>query len=168
MGRFSVHSFIHSFIHLFVPPPSGPEAWEPLGLRPSQPGLRPSQPGLAGWPRGGDGRTNVQKISPFYRTLSPIRAANLLPLMKTKIKVEQSRARESLTIWCLWATYYALESCVYLVMLKIDPFECQVNQFDPNFTHVSQNFTHSGPNWTNLSSRLTNLSLFNLLRPKFT
>ena len=66
------------------------------GLRPSQPGLRPSQPqasgmagwasgladwgsGLAGWPRGGngqtDGRTNEQKISPFFRTSSPIGSA---------------------------------------------------------------------------------------------
>ena len=69
------------------------------GMRPSQPHLKPSQPGLrpslqewlagpqawldGGWPRGGngrsdwwtDGRTNIWKISPFYRTSSPIRAA---------------------------------------------------------------------------------------------
>ena len=55
------------------------------GLRPSQPGLNPSQPGLRPSqlslkPEGGtngrtDGRTNKQKISPFYRTLSPIGAA---------------------------------------------------------------------------------------------
>ena len=54
--------------------------------------------GLAGWPRGGgrmygrrDGRTNVQKISPFYRTSSPIGAAALPPPMKTKEKVEQGK-----------------------------------------------------------------------------
>ena len=51
--------------------------------------------GLAGWPRGGngrtDGRTNGRKISPFYRTLSPIGAAALPPPMKTKEKVEQGK-----------------------------------------------------------------------------
>ena len=31
--------------------------------------------GLAGWPRGGNGRRDERKISPFYRTLSPIGAA---------------------------------------------------------------------------------------------
>ena len=36
-----------------------------------------------------DGRTEKQKISPFYRTLSPIGAAALPPPMKTKEKVEQ-------------------------------------------------------------------------------
>ena len=70
------------------------------GLRPNQPGLRPSQPGLAGWPGGGmygqtDGRTykqtDVRKISPFYRTLSPIRAAALPYPMKTKENVEQGK-----------------------------------------------------------------------------
>ena len=64
------------------------------GLRPSQPGLRPSQLSLK--PEGGtngrtDGRTNKQKISPFYRTLSPIGAAALPPPMKTKEKVEQGK-----------------------------------------------------------------------------
>merc|ERR1712015_331204 len=38
-----------------------------------------------------DGQTNVRKISPFYRTLSPIRAAALPPPMKTKGKVEQGK-----------------------------------------------------------------------------
>ena len=55
--------------------------------------------GLARWPRGGngrtdgwtDGRTNGRKISPFYRTLSPIGAAALPPPMKTKEKVEQGK-----------------------------------------------------------------------------
>ena len=49
---------------------------------------------LAGWPRGGggtDGQTNRWKISPFYRTLSPIGAAALPPPMKTKEKVEQGK-----------------------------------------------------------------------------
>ena len=52
--------------------------------------------GLAGWPRGGTDRqtnrqTDIQKISPFYRTLSPIGAAALPPPMKTKEKVEQGK-----------------------------------------------------------------------------
>ena len=38
-----------------------------------------------------DGRTNGRKISPFYRTSSPIGAAALPPPMKTKEKVEQGK-----------------------------------------------------------------------------
>ena len=38
-----------------------------------------------------DGRTDEWKISPFYRTSSPIGAAALLPPMKTKEKVEQGK-----------------------------------------------------------------------------
>ena len=38
-----------------------------------------------------DGWTNKRKISPFYRTLSPIRDAALPPPMKTKEKVEQGK-----------------------------------------------------------------------------
>ena len=38
-----------------------------------------------------DGRTYGQKISPFYRTSSPIGAAALPPPMKTKEKVEQGK-----------------------------------------------------------------------------
>ena len=51
------------------------------GLRPAWLGLRP------GWmaQRGEtDGRTDVRKISPFYRTLSLIGATVLLPPKKTK------------------------------------------------------------------------------------
>ena len=40
---------------------------------------------------GKGGRTNGQKISPFYRTSSPIGAAALPPPMKTKEKVEQGK-----------------------------------------------------------------------------
>ena len=39
--------------------------------------------GLAGWLRGGGDK---KKISPFYRTLSHIRATALLPSMKKKQK----------------------------------------------------------------------------------
>ena len=78
------------------------------GLRPREPGLRTRQPGL--WPRqlarrqassladwasglAGrlrghkrmDGQANIRKISPFYRTLSPIGAAALLPPWKPSI-----------------------------------------------------------------------------------
>ena len=37
------------------------------------------------------GRTNGRKISPFYRTSSPIGAAALPAPMKTKEKVEQGK-----------------------------------------------------------------------------
>ena len=38
-----------------------------------------------------DGRTDGRKISPFYRTSSPIGAAALPPPMKIKEKVEQGK-----------------------------------------------------------------------------
>ena len=38
-----------------------------------------------------DGRADVRKIFPFYRTSSPIGAAALPPPMKTKEKVEQGK-----------------------------------------------------------------------------
>ena len=84
------------------------------GLMPSQPGLRPSQPGLrlrqsarpkaqtasqaqSPGPEGGmDGQMYVHREnSPFHRTLSPIRAAALLPKRSRPIK--RNRAREPLT-----------------------------------------------------------------------
>ena len=71
MARFSVHLSVCPF--------------PPLGLRP-------------GWMAQGGGtygRTNKwtdgRKISPFYRTLSPIRAAALPSPVKTKEKVEQGK-----------------------------------------------------------------------------
>ena len=60
-----------------------------LGLRPGRLGRRPCRLGLRpGWmaQRGKqiDGQTNRRKIVTFYRPLSLIRAAALLPLKKTK------------------------------------------------------------------------------------
>ena len=43
---------------------------------------------MDGW---ADGQMNKRKISPFYRTLSPIGAAALPPPMKTKEKLEQGK-----------------------------------------------------------------------------
>ena len=71
-----------------------------LGLRPGWLGLRPGWLGLRpGWMAQRGGRTYVRtyertderKISPFYRTSSPIGAAALPPPMKTKEKVEQGK-----------------------------------------------------------------------------
>ena len=79
------------------------------GLRASQPGLRASQPGLRGseaclagseawldgskaclagsWAlEGGNGRTDGRKISPFYRTSSPIGAAAQKATVKVSSK----------------------------------------------------------------------------------
>ena len=122
--RTSVHPSVRLSIHTYVRP-SVPPLWaiQP-GLRPSQPGLRPSQPGLRpsppvlrpsqpglrpgwlglrlGWMAQRGGQTNVRtygrtyKISPFYRTLSPIGVAALLP--KGSSRPIKSRAREPLTI----------------------------------------------------------------------
>ena len=59
--------FVRTYVRTSVRPPLWPS------------GLAGWASGLAGWPRGGDGRTNVRtngrKISPFYRTSSPIGAA---------------------------------------------------------------------------------------------
>ena len=56
----------------------------------SQPSLRPPQRG--GWTdRQTDGWMDKRKISPFYRTLSPIGATALPPPMKIKEKVEQGK-----------------------------------------------------------------------------
>ena len=80
--------YVRPFIRLSVRPPLW--AIQP-GLRPSQPGLRPSQSclkpeaWLAGWLGLRSGRTNVWKISPFYRTLSPIGAAAQKPSKGLKI-----------------------------------------------------------------------------------
>ena len=56
-----------------------------LGLRLGWLGLRP------GWMAQRGERTDKRKISPFYRTLSPIGTAALPPPMKTKEKVEQGK-----------------------------------------------------------------------------
>ena len=70
-----------------------------LGLGASQPGCRLQawlagpQAGLAGpqdWLDGPEGGTYRRKISPFYRTLSSIGAAALLPPIKTR-EVEQGK-----------------------------------------------------------------------------
>ena len=68
------------------------------GPWPSQPGLKP-EAWLVVWldsPEGGtDGRTDVE-ISLFYRTLSPIKAAALLPKRRSR-PIKRSRARVLLT-----------------------------------------------------------------------
>ena len=78
-------------------PASQPQAQpaRPLAqsARPSQPGLWPSQP--ASQEGRTDGKTDKWKISPFYRTSSPIGAAALLLSMKSK---EELNAKTS------WAT----------------------------------------------------------------
>ena len=76
MGRFSLRKYICSPLWAIQP-----------GLRPSQPGLRlrqPARPQASGTRPGwmaqrGIGRTDVVKISTFYRTSSPIGATALLP-----------------------------------------------------------------------------------------
>ena len=106
MGRFSIHPSV----------PTGRaqeparQALDPVShaLEPLRPGwlaLRPAWLGLRlawlalGPSRGGNGQTDGRmdgwmdgrKISPFYRTLSPIGAAALPPPMKTKEEVEQGK-----------------------------------------------------------------------------
>ena len=69
--------FVCSFVCSSVPPSVPSEA---------QPARPETQRG-----EQTDGRTNGRKISPLYRTLSPIGAAALPPPMKTKEKVEQGK-----------------------------------------------------------------------------
>ena len=124
MGRFSLPTYIRTSV-----PPSGPssQAWGPasqawnLASQPAS-GFRLGWLGLRlGWmaQRGErtDGHTNKRtnertderKISPFYRTSSPIGAAALPPPMKTKEKVEQGKGTADhlmplgyLLITCPW------------------------------------------------------------------
>ena len=80
--RSSVHSSPPFLGHPARPEaqPANPEA---PPARPKASGLAGWASRLAGWPRRGDKRTDGwtdgRKISPFYRTLSPIGAAALLP-----------------------------------------------------------------------------------------
>ena len=67
--------------------------WGRQGSRPDR-GQSPVEWGdflLQAWLDGPEGGTYGQKISPFYRTLSPIGAVALPPPMKTKEKVEQGK-----------------------------------------------------------------------------
>ena len=92
MGRFSIRLFVRLSIHPFpsLGHPAWPEAQLASSLKLQASGMAGWAKGLAGWPRGGNGRTNGRtygwKISPFYRTSSPIGAAALPPPMKTKEK----------------------------------------------------------------------------------
>ena len=65
---------------------------------------RKGQVAAVGWmDKWMDGQTDGQKISQFYRTLFPIGATTLL--FKGRYRsIKRRRARESLTIYCLWST----------------------------------------------------------------
>ena len=79
-----------------------------------------------------DGRTDGQKISPFYRTLSPIGAAALPPPMKTKEKVEQGKG----TADHLMPLGYSLIFEVFLTKLK--PTKVKRSEY-PKFNKNLQN-----------------------------
>ena len=65
-------------------------AW--LALRPAWLALGPSRGVTDRWTdRRMNGQTDERKISPLYRTSSPIEAATLPPPMKTKENVEQGK-----------------------------------------------------------------------------
>ena len=66
-----------------------PEA-KPARLE-AQPARSEAQPARSEAKPARSERTEEQKISPFYRTSSPIGAAALPPPMKTKEKVEQGK-----------------------------------------------------------------------------
>ena len=66
-----------------------------------------------------DGWRDRQKISLFYRTSSPIRAAALLPKGRSR-PIERSRAWEPLTIWCLWAGLFFFFSPLFPLFLLED------------------------------------------------
>ena len=98
MGRNSVRPSIRLSIRPSVLPSMGlPKGSEAVGV--------------CGPARGGTnirtdrqmyGKTGVWNFSPFYRTLSPVGVAALLPSETSQH--QRCRARELLTIWCLLAT----------------------------------------------------------------
>ena len=61
--------------------------------------------------------TDVRKISPFYRTLSPIGAAALPPPMKTKEKVEQGKGAAD---HLMHLGYLLLGYDCTLILLEVD------------------------------------------------
>ena len=146
MGRFyvrtSVHPFVRPFVHsplLAIQPglrPSQPslkhETWlagwlglKPgwLGLRPGWLGLRPGWLGLRpGWmaQRGGrmDKRMDGRKISPFYRTSSPIGAAAQKPDNRWKELFNSHKIRASAIFYLFWFRSYGLSkvhNCMVIV-----------------------------------------------------
>ena len=76
---------------------AAPIKWGDFLYVPPLPEAQPARQtsGMAGWASGlagwTDGRTYIQKISPLYRTWSPIGAAAMPPPMKTMKKVEQGK-----------------------------------------------------------------------------
>ena len=99
-----------------------------LSLRPLQPAhrllqsaLRRNWRGLRASQRGGqlDGWTELN-LSPLNRTLSPVRTAALLPPGTSQYR--SSRAREPMSIWCLWAT--------------VNGYVCHVAETNPKIDHV--------------------------------
>ena len=96
----SVRLSVCPSVHPFPPLGHPPRPWLRAGWMGLRPGWMAQRGGMDGWTdsqtnRWKDGRMNGQtdkrKISPFYRTLSPIGAAALPPPMKTKEKVEQGK-----------------------------------------------------------------------------
>ena len=65
-----------------------------MGLRDSQQGLRPSQ--------RGDGQMDERNFSPFYKTLSPVRAAALL-LSET---LQHQRTADLMIPFGDWLVFY--------------------------------------------------------------
>ena len=103
-----VHLFVCSLVSLLVRPslqghPAKPEAQQARSeaqpassvAQPArseaQPARSEAQPARSEAKPARSERTDEQKISPFYRTLSPIGAAALPLPMKTKEKVEQGK-----------------------------------------------------------------------------
>ena len=111
MGRNSVRPSVCPSVRPSIRPsfrlppsgwPSDPAGW------PSDPSSWPSDP-LYG--RRTDGRMDGRNFSPFYRTLSPVGAAALLPFATSPH--QRSRARVLLTSWCLLAFYLHMTAGFY-------------------------------------------------------
>ena len=106
MGRFLIRLSIHPSIHLSICPSVHLEAW-----------LAGPQARLGGPEEGTDGRTDKWKISPFYRTLSPIGAAALHPPCKPrkchfKVQVKQGKGTSD----HLMALGYLLELNLFKIL----------------------------------------------------
>ena len=90
-----------------------------LGLRPGWLGLRPGwMAQRGGWTNGQtDGGMDRRKISPFYRTLSPVGAADLKPDDRSKGNFKGYKIRPTAIFYLFGFRSYGLSKVCYCMVV---------------------------------------------------